>query len=66
MSGHNGGIIPPDVKAYSDDFVSHDYARKLLAQVIGTDVANVEYNNGSYYACVRNTGGAITHKYEIT
>ncbi|MEK5396012.1 hypothetical protein [Paenibacillus sp. FSL K6-2859] len=63
---HKGGIIPPDVKAHRDDYVSHDYARKLLALVIGTDVDNVEYNNGSYYACARSRGGAITHKYEIT
>lgn len=66
MNEHKGGIVPPDVKAYDGSYVSHDYARKLLAQVIGTDVANVEYNNGRYYACARNTGGGITHKYEIT
>lgn len=66
MSGHKGGIVPPDVKAYDGSYVSHDCARELLAQAISTDVDNVEYNNGSYYVCVRNTGGVITHKYEIT
>jgi hypothetical protein len=66
MSGHKGEIVPPEVKAHSGSYVSHDCARELLAQAIGTSVANIEYNNGSYYACARSRGGAITHKYEIT
>ncbi|ETT64933.1 hypothetical protein BSK66_07935 [Paenibacillus odorifer] len=36
---YSGGIVPPDdngnyVRVHRDDYVSHDYARKLIAQTL--------------------------------
>ncbi|OMD27488.1 hypothetical protein [Paenibacillus odorifer] len=36
---YSGGIVPPDdtgkyVTVHRDDYISHDYARKLIAQVL--------------------------------